>query len=1038
MSVENSHAGAPPANTSHADTLHATTPQANAAHAHTAHATIPPADGLRTAHDGRIDRSRPLHFTFDGKRYTGYAGDTLASALLANGVHLVGRSFKYHRPRGILAAGSEEPSALVTVSRDASRVTPNLRATQVELYQGLTAISQNRWPSLSHDVGRVNDVLSPFFPAGFYYKTFMWPKKAWHSLYEPFIRRAAGLGEAPTLPDPDRYAQRYAHCDVLVVGSGPSGIAAALAAADAGARVMLCDESTEFGGSLLSDAAARIDGDTGTAWVQKSIAALHANPRVTLLPRTTAFGYFPHNLIGLNERLTDHLPAPAVGQTRERLWQVRARSVVLATGAIERPLVFPGNDRPGIMLAGAAQTYLNRYGVRVGTRVVIVTAADAAYQTALDLQAAGVTVLAVADVRATAAGPLPTAARAAGIDLLTSSTVLGTEGDLRVNHIALGRVQDGVVSAGQTFDCDTVLMSGGFTPAVHLFSQSRGKLEWSDHLKSFVPGQSAENERSAGACRGVFGLAEALSDGTAAGAAAAPEPSQRTRQFAVQAELCGDDAYLGALPAATAKPKHKSFVDWQHDVTVKDLALATREGFQSIEHVKRYTTTGMATDQGKTSNLNAMAIVAQKLDVALPKVGLTTFRMPYTPVSFGSFAGISRGDLFDPVRTTPTHEWAAAKGAVFENVGLWKRARYFPRGSEDMHAAVARECLAVRNACGIFDASTLGKIEVVGADAAEFMNRLYINSWTNLGVGRSRYGILCRDDGFIYDDGVVARLAPDRFHVTTTTGGAPRVLAMMEDYRQTEWPDLKVWLTSTTEQWSVIAVQGPYSRQVLETLVEGIDMSAAAMPHMSVARGAICGVPTLLFRVSFTGELGFEVNVPSDYGAAVWEAIYAAGQKHGMVEYGTESMHVLRAEKGYIIVGQDTDGTVTPDDAGLTWAVGKTKADFVGKRSLERPSMKAPNRKQLVGLRTRDPKRVLEEGAQVAAKAGQTPPMELIGHVTSSYASSVLGYSIALALVAGGRARMGQTLYVPMPDGDLEVEVTAPVFYDPTGARING
>jgi sarcosine oxidase subunit alpha len=506
----------------------------------------------------------------------------------------------------------------------------------------------------------------------------------------------------------------------------------------------------------------------------------------------------------------------------------------------------------------------------------------------------------------------------------------------------------------------------------------------------------------------------------------------------VEAEARSSDSYLGALPTATGPSKDKSFVDWQNDVTTKDLALATREGFQSIEHVKRYTTTGMATDQGKTSNLNAMSIVAQKLGRAIPQVGHTTFRMPYTPVSFGVFAGISRGDLFDPLRTTPTHEWATAKGAVFENVGFWKRARYFPRAGEAMHAAVARECLAVRNACGIFDASTLGKIEIVGADAAEFMNRLYINSWTNLGVGRSRYGILCRDDGFIYDDGVVARLGADRFHVTTTTGGAPRVLAMMEDYRQTEWPDLTVWLTSTTEQWAVIAVQGPRSRSVLESLVDDVDIGAAAMPHMSVGRGSICGIPMLLFRVSFTGELGFEVNVPADFGAAVWEAIHASGQRHGMVEYGTETMHVLRAEKGYIIVGQDTDGTVTPDDAGLSWAIGKNKPDFVGKRSLERASMKDPNRKQLVGLRSRNAGVVLEEGAQIAAKAGQQPPMELIGHVTSSYASSVLGFPIALALVAGGRARMGQTLYVPMPGGDLEVEVTSPVFYDPSGGRING
>ncbi len=1003
---------------------------------------------FRTAAGTSIDRSRALRFTFDGKTYEGFAGDTLASALLANGVHLVGRSFKYHRPRGILSAGSEEPSALVTVVRDAARYTPNLRATQVELYDGLMVESQNRWPSLKHDVGRVNDLLSAFFPAGFYYKTFMWPRRAWKALYEPIIRRAAGLGRAPRLADPDRYSQRYAHCDVLVVGAGPAGLAAALAAADLGARVLLCDESAEFGGSLLGDAAAHIDGEPALDWVRQSIETLVQNPRVCLLPRTTAFGYFPHNLIGLNERLTDHLATPSSHQPRERLWQVRARRVVLATGAIERPLVFPGNDRPGIMLAGAAQTYLNRYGVRVANRVVIVTACDAAYQAALDLKAAGTVVAAVADVRREPSGALPERARRAGIPVLPGSTVLGTDGDLRVSEIALGVVDgEGKVNASQRISCDGILMSGGFTPSVHLFSQSRGKLEWNESLQAFLPGRSAERGCSAGACRGITDLAAALADGAEAGADAAPEPdgvalhlnspARAPRGFRVDAPTRGADGYLGALPEVIPPGTGKSFVDWQHDVTTRDLKLASREGFLSIEHVKRYTTTGMATDQGKTSNLNALAIVAKTLSAPIPQVGLTTFRMPFTPVTFGSFAGISRGDLFDPVRKTSTHDWAAAKGAVFENVGLWKRARYFPRAGEDMHAAVARECLAVRKACGIFDASTLGKIEVVGADAAEFMNRLYINSWSGLGVGRSRYGILCREDGFIYDDGVVARTAPDRFHVTTTTGGAPRVLAMMEDYRQTEWPDLKVWLTSTTEQWAVIAVQGPNARHVLEPLVSGIDLSAAAMPHMSVGRGRICGVPLLLFRVSFTGELGFEINVPADYGAAVWNAIYDAGQVHGIVEYGTETMHVLRAEKGYIIVGQDTDGTVTPDDAGLSWAVGKNKTDFVGKRSLERASMKSPDRKQLVGLRTLEAETVLDEGAQVAEKPGQRPPMELIGHVTSSYASSVLGQSIALALIASGRARLGQTLYVPMPAGDVEVEVTSPIFYDPSGARIN-
>ena len=992
----------------------------------------------RTSNGGRIDRSRALRFSFDGKAFGAFEGDTLASGLLANGVHLVGRSFKYHRPRGILSAGAEEPNALVTVTRDAARCTPNLRATQVELYDGLRAESQNRWPSLERDVGRVNDWLSPFFPAGFYYKTFKWPAKAWKAVYEPAIRRAAGLGRAPTLADPDRYAQRYAHCDVLIVGAGPAGIAAALGAADAGARVILCDEQAEFGGDLLSDSAARIDGLPAALWIRGAIEALGQNPRVTLLTRTTAFGYFPHNLIGLHQRLTDHLAAAPAFKPRARLWQVRAGAVVLATGAIERPLVFPGNDRPGIMLAGAARSYLARYGVCVGRRVVIVTADDAAYAAALDLHAAGVAIAAVADVRAELTGALPAAARRSGLEVIPSSTVLGTQGNARVSGISLGRVEGGRVRAGPSFKCDTVLMSGGFTPSVHLFSQSRGKLQWSEALQAFLPGQPAESSHSAGACRGVYELAEVLADGTAAGLAAAPAVvNLKGRRFAVEAVQVGVGGYLGALPQADPPSADKSFVDWQHDVTVRDLALATREGFQSIEHVKRYTTTGMATDQGKTSNLNAMAIVATALEVPIPKVGLTTFRMPYTPVSFGSFAGVSRGDLFDPVRRTPTHDWAQAQGAVFENVALWKRARFFPKDGEDMHAAVARECRAVRDSCGLFDASTLGKIAVVGADAAEFMNRMYVNSWTGLGVGRSRYGILCREDGFIYDDGVVARLAPDRFHVTTTTGGAASVLGMMEDYRQTEWPGLDVWLTSTTEQWAVIAVQGPNSRRVLQALVEDLDIGATSLPHMGVAQGRICGVPMLLFRVSFTGELGFEVNVPADYGAAVWQAIYDAGRAHGITAYGTEAMHVLRAEKGYIIVGQDTDGTVTPDDAGLAWAIGQSKPDFVGKRSLQRPSMKDPGRKQLVGLRARASGSVLEEGAQVAETPNQKPPMKLLGHITSSYFSSALGYPIALALIAGGRARLGQTLYVPMPGGDLAVEVTAPVFYDPKGARIN-
>ncbi|HET9108332.1 MAG TPA: sarcosine oxidase subunit alpha family protein [Steroidobacteraceae bacterium] len=1003
---------------------------------------------FRTPGGGRIDRNRVLRFRFDGREYTGVAGDTLASALLANGVHLFGRSFKYHRPRGVLSAGADEPSALVTIRRDAARTTPNLRATQVELYDGLEASSQNRWPSLELDVGAVSGLLSPFIPAGFYYKTFMWPRSAWHRLYEPRIRAAAGLGRAPEQADPDIYANRFAHCDVLVVGAGPAGLAAAAAAAGSGARVILCDEQSQPGGSLLAEPTAQggatIAGEPADRWLTRTLRHLATHPRVTLLTRTTAFGYFPHNLVGLNQRLSDHLSRPDPGQPRERQWQVRAREVVLATGALERPLVFPGNDRPGILLAGAARTYLNRFGVLPGSRAVLVTACDAACQAALDLHRAGVSIAAIIDVRmgAARAGPLLEAARLAGLPVETQATVLGTSGRLRVRAVRIQKLDASGVPAGpvRRIRCDLVLMSGGLTPSVHLFSQSRGKLVWDERLAAFLPGEALERARSAGACRGVLSLEDAMSDGTRAGLSAARDAGLQVS--AVMPDTPLPTAAAAAPPGALQQPARasgeKAFVDWQNDVTARDLALAAREGFRSIEHVKRYTTTGMATDQGKTSNINALAIVARELGQAMPKVGLTTFRMPYTPVSFGSFAGFARGELFDPVRTTPMHDWAARRGAVFENVGLWKRARYFPHAGEDMHAAVARECLAVRERCGIFDASTLGKIEVAGKDAATFMSRMYVNAWTNLAVGRCRYGILLRDDGFIYDDGVATRLAPDRFHVTTTTGGAAGVLALMEDYRQTEWPDLEVWLTSTSEQWAVIALQGPAARRVLEPLIEGVDISAGAMPHMSAGRGRICGIPMLLMRVSFTGELGFEINVPADFGLPVWQAVFESGQAHGITPYGTEAMHVLRADKGYIIVGQDTDGTVTPDDAGLAWSIGKAKPDFVGKRALERPAFASPYRKQLVGLLTHDPHQVLEEGAQVVPRRGRASPEPAIGHVTSAYFSARVGRAIALALVSAGRSRTGETLFVSMPDGEIPVQVTSPVFYDPQGSRLHG
>ncbi len=975
---------------------------------------------------GRVNRGKPINFSFDGKIYSAFDGDSLASALLAHGVHLVGRSFKYHRPRGFVAAGPEEPNALVTFDRGPGRVTPNVRATTLEVFDGLVAHSQNNWPSLTFDMGAVNDLFYMLFPAGFYNKTFMWPKSFWDRVYEPAIRKMAGLGPAPIDEDADIYASQYMHCETLIVGAGPAGIAAALAASEKPGRVILVDEQYEFGGSLLSTPNMVINDIPAWQWLEDSLAILKARENVTLLTRTTVIGYYHENFLGAVERITDHEKDLSSHKPRERLYKIRAGEVVLATGAIERPLVFQSNDRPGVMLASAAHTYLNRYGVVVGEKIALFTCHDSAYEVIFDLADAGISIAGVIDVRDQVSETIIAAAKARNIEILTGTIVSGTSGKFRVSSLRASKIEDGKITSTWEIACDCLLMCGGWTPSIHLFSHSKGSLKWREDLGAYIPDNPNENVISVGACNGTFGLRKIMTEGAGG-----------STEYQVNAGAFGSGIIPATFPTEGDPAKVKAFVDFQNDVTEKDINLAVREGLKSIEHVKRYTTTGMATDQGKTSNLNALQIAAKAVYKPVQQVGLTTFRPPYTPTTFGALVGGKDGHSFHVIRKTPMDGWAEDHGAVFEPVALWRRARYFPRDGEDMLAAVNRECLTTRCSLGIFDASTLGKVEVIGPDAAEFMNRMYTNPWLKLKPGSCRYGLMLGEDGYIMDDGVIGRLAENHFHVTTTTGGAPRVFRMMEDYRQTEWPELDVWLTSTTEQWAVIALNGPNARKLIEPFVEGIDLSEEKFPHMAVREGRICGVETRLFRVSFSGELGFEINVPAHYGRALWETLFIAGQKYDITPYGTETMHVLRAEKGFIIVGQDTDGTVTPMDVGMSWAIGKKKKDFVGKRSLSRPDIMAEGRKQLVGLLTDDPNIVLEEGAQLIANPEQSIPMDMIGHVTSSYWSATLNRSIALAMVKNGHALTESNVYIPMPGKIYKAQVSKCVFYDPNGERLN-
>ncbi|UKD57209.1 2Fe-2S iron-sulfur cluster-binding protein [Amycolatopsis sp. FU40] len=923
---------------------------------------------FRLPSGGLVDRDTLLQFTFDGRELTGHPGDTLASALLAHGVHQVARSVKLGRPRGIMAAGVEEPNAVVQLEKPFPE--PMQTATTVELYDGLVA------------------------------------------------RSLSGQGRLATEPDPARYDAKHLHCDVLVVGAGPAGLVAARTAARAGARVVLVDDQPEPGGSLLGSNE-YVDLKPAVEWARAIADELRATPDVEVLDRTTAFGAYDDGFVLAVQHRTS-------GAARQRVWRIRAKQTVLATGAHERPIVFPDNDRPGVLLAGAARTYLHRYGVVPGRRAVVFTMDDSAYATAIDLADAGVEIPLVADVRPAAPENWAAACAERGIEIRTEAAVTGTEGSGRVT---------GVRVAGDLIPCDTLLVSGGWTPAVHLFSQQRGALRYEPALGAYLPDGDLPTARVAGSANGTFDFAGCVREGRAAAAKAlgeAPADIPLPVSDAPPRELA--PAVQWQIPG-TESDVDTRFVDLQRDATVSDVLRATGAGLASLEHVKRYTTIGTAHDQGKTSGMLAAGITAEALGADLADRRPTTYRPPYTPVAFAALAGRNRGELHDPIRVTALHSWHVEHGAEFENVGQWKRPWYYPQPGEDLHAAVRRECLEARTDVAMMDGSTLGKIDVQGPDAAEFLDLLYTNLMSTLKVGRIRYGVMCGIDGMVIDDGTVIRVAEDRFLVTTTTGNAAMVLDWMEEWLQTEWPHLRVFATSVTEHWATVALVGPRSREILAGLAPELDVSNDAFGFMAWRDAEVAGIAARVCRISFSGELAYEINVPSWYGLALWEALAA----QGITPYGTETMHVLRAEKGYPIIGQDTDGTVTPHDLGMGWAVSKKKADFLGKRSFSRVENQRPDRKQFVGLLPVDPTVLLPEGAQIIETAHvPRPPVRMLGHVTSSYPSAALDRTFALALVRSGRERIGETLYVPVGDEVVPVTVTESVLYDKEGTRRDG